>query len=126
MLSSFFIARATTSHNKFTHLLISSYFCSQNIHFCMKKKFSSHIKDMLYVLLLPLLFIAILLSRFFDRMDEKIHLRTILAWIFSPITALYRVTMGSEKDFWQERFVLLIICSFLVIIHFYTDLLINK
>jgi len=40
---------------------------------------------MLYVLLLPLLFIAILLSRFFDKMDEKIHIRTILAWIFSPI-----------------------------------------
>ena len=55
----------------------------------MKKKFSSHIKDMLYVLLLPLLFIGILFSRFFDRMDEKIHIRTILAWIFSPITALY-------------------------------------
>ena len=65
----------------------------------MKKKLSSHIKDMLYVLLLPLLFIAILLSRFFDKMDEKIHLRTILAWIFSPITALYRVAVGSEKDF---------------------------
>ena len=44
---------------------------------------------MLYVLLLPLLFIFILFIRFFDRMDEKIHLRTILAWIFSPITALY-------------------------------------
>lgn len=55
----------------------------------MKKKFSSHIKDMLYVLLLPLLFIGILFSRFFDRMDEKIQIRTILAWIFSPITALY-------------------------------------
>ncbi|WP_315513413.1 hypothetical protein, partial [Capnocytophaga sputigena] len=53
------------------------------------KKFSSHIKDMLYVLLLPLLFIGILFSHFFDRMDEKIHLHTILAWIFSPITALY-------------------------------------
>ena len=55
----------------------------------MKKKFSSHIKDMLYVLLLPLFFIFILFIRFFDKMDEKIHLRTILAWIFSPITALY-------------------------------------
>ena len=55
----------------------------------MKKKRSSHIKDMLYVLLLPLFFIFILFIRFFDRMDEKIHLRTILAWIFSPITALY-------------------------------------
>ena len=55
----------------------------------MKKKFSSHIKDMLYVLLLPLFFIFILFIRFFDRMDEKIHIRTILAWIFSPITALY-------------------------------------
>ena len=55
----------------------------------MKKKLSSHIKDMQYVLLLPLLFIGILFSRFFDKMDEKIHLRTILAWIFSPITALY-------------------------------------
>ena len=55
----------------------------------MKKKLSSHIKDMLYVLLLPLFFIFILFIRFFDRMDEKIHLRTILAWIFSPITALY-------------------------------------
>ena len=44
---------------------------------------------MLYVLLLPLLFIGILLSRFFDKMDEKIHLCTILAWIFSPITVLY-------------------------------------
>ncbi|WP_314764117.1 hypothetical protein [Capnocytophaga sputigena] len=55
----------------------------------MKKKPSSHIKNMLYVLLLPLLFIFILFIRFFDRMDEKIHLRTILAWIFSPITALY-------------------------------------
>ena len=55
----------------------------------MKKKPSSHIKDMLYVLLLPLFFIFILFIRFFDRMDEKIHLRTILAWIFSPITALY-------------------------------------
>ena len=51
----------------------------------MKKKRSSHIKDMLYVLLLPLFFIFILFIRFFDRMDEKIHLRTILAWIFSPI-----------------------------------------
>ena len=92
----------------------------------MKKKLSSHIKDMQYVLLLPLLFIGILFSRFFDKMDEKIHIRTILAWIFSPITALYRGTMGSKKDFWQERFVLLIICLFLVIIHFYADLLINK
>ena len=55
----------------------------------MKKKPSSHIKDMLYVLLLPLFFIFILFIRFFDRMDEKIHIRTILAWIFSPITALY-------------------------------------
>ena len=55
----------------------------------MKKKSSSHIKDMLYVLLLPLFFIFILFIRFFDKMDEKIHLRTILAWIFSPITALY-------------------------------------
>ena len=55
----------------------------------MKKKFSSHIKDMLYVLLLPLFFIFILFIRFFDKMDEKIHIRTILAWIFSPITALY-------------------------------------
>ncbi|WP_311335262.1 hypothetical protein [Capnocytophaga sputigena] len=55
----------------------------------MKKKPSSHIKDMLYVLLLPLFFIFILFIRFFDKMDEKIHLRTILAWIFSPITALY-------------------------------------
>ena len=55
----------------------------------MKKKFSSHIKDMLYVLLLPLFFIFILFIRFFDRVDEKIHIRTILAWIFSPITALY-------------------------------------
>ena len=55
----------------------------------MKKKFSSHIKDMLYVLLLPFLFIAILLSRFFDKMDEKIYIRTIIAWIFSPITAVY-------------------------------------
>ena len=55
----------------------------------MKKKRSSHIKDMLYVLLLPLFFIFILFIRFFDRMDEKIHIRTILAWIFSPITALY-------------------------------------
>ena len=54
---------------------------------------------MLYVLLLPLLFIGILFSRFFDKMDEKIHIRTILAWIFSPITALYRGTMGSKKDF---------------------------
>ena len=44
---------------------------------------------MLYVLLLPLFFIFILFIRFFDKMDEKIHLRTILAWIFSPITALY-------------------------------------
>ncbi|WP_311331271.1 hypothetical protein, partial [Capnocytophaga sputigena] len=57
--------------------------------FSMKKKPSSHIKDMLYVLLLPLFFIFILFIRFFDKMDEKIHLRTILAWIFSPITALY-------------------------------------
>ena len=55
----------------------------------MKKKRSSHIKDMLYVLLLPLFFIFILFIRFFDKMDEKIHIRTILAWIFSPITALY-------------------------------------
>ena len=55
----------------------------------MKKKLSSHIKDMLYVLLLPLFFIFILFIRFFDRMDEKIHIRTILAWIFSPITTLY-------------------------------------
>ena len=55
----------------------------------MKKKLSSHIKDMLYVLLLPLFFIFILFIRFFDRMDEKKHIRTILAWIFSPITALY-------------------------------------
>ena len=55
----------------------------------MKKKPSSHIKDMLYVLLLPLFFIFILFIRFFDKMDEKIHIRTILAWIFSPITALY-------------------------------------
>lgn len=55
----------------------------------MKKKLSSYIKDMLYVLLLPLFFIFILFIRFFDRMDEKIHIRTILAWIFSPITALY-------------------------------------
>jgi len=60
---------------------------------------------MLYVLLLPLLFMGILFSRFFDKMDEKIHIRTILAWIFSPITALYiGGTMGSKKDFWQERF----------------------
>ena len=96
-LSSFFISHTATSHNKFTHFLIhkfanfliSYYFCHQNIHFCMKKKFSSHIKDMLYVLLLPLFFIFILFIRFFDRMDEKIHIRTILAWIFSPITALY-------------------------------------
>jgi len=44
---------------------------------------------MLYVLLLPLLFIGILFSRFSDKMDEKIHIRTILAWIFLPITALY-------------------------------------
>ena len=29
------------------------------------------------------------LVAFFDRMDEKIHIRTILVWIFSPITALY-------------------------------------
>mgnify|MGYP000875460097 CR=1 FL=1 len=55
----------------------------------MKKKRSSHIKDMLYVLLLPLLFMGILFSRFFDKMDEKIHIRTILDWIFSPITVLY-------------------------------------
>ena len=96
-LSSFFISHTATSHNKFTHFLIhkfanfliSYYFCHQNIHFCMKKKCSSHIKDMLYVLLLPLFFIFILFIRFFDRMDEKIHIRTILAWIFSPITALY-------------------------------------
>ena len=96
-LGSFFISHTATSHNKFTHFLIhkfanfliSYYFCHQNIHFCMKKKFSSHIKDMLYVLLLPLFFIFILFIRFFDRMDEKIHIRTILAWIFSPITALY-------------------------------------
>ena len=96
-LSSFFISHTATSHNKFTHFLIhkfanfliSYYFCHQNIHFCMKKKLSSHIKDMLYVLLLPLFFIFILFIRFFDKMDEKIHLRTILAWIFSPITALY-------------------------------------
>lgn len=51
----------------------------------MKKKLSSHIKDMLYVLLFPLFFIFILFIRFFDKMDEKIHIRTILAWIFSPI-----------------------------------------
>ena len=96
-LGSFFISHTATSHNKFTHFLIhkfanfliSYYFCHQNIHFCMKKKFSSHIKDMLYVLLLPLFFIFILFIRFFDRMNEKIHIRTILAWIFSPITALY-------------------------------------
>lgn len=69
---------------------------------------------MLYVLLLPLFFIFILFIRFFDRMDEKIHIRTILAH-YSPI---YRGTMGSKKDFWQERFFLLIICLFLVIIHF--------
>ena len=55
----------------------------------MKKKLSCHIKDMLYVLLLPLFFIFILFIRFFDRMDEKIHIRTILAWIYSPITVLY-------------------------------------
>ena len=97
LLSSFFINHTATSHSKFTHFLIhkfanfliSYYFCHQNIHFSMKKKFSSHIKDMLYVLLLPLFFIFILFIRFFDKMDEKIHLRTILAWIFSPITALY-------------------------------------
>ena len=97
LLSSFFISHTATSHNKFTHFLIhkfanfliSYYFCHQNIHFSMKKKLSSHIKDMLYVLLLLLFFIFILFIRFFDRMDEKIHIRTILAWIFSPITALY-------------------------------------
>ena len=70
----------------------------------MKKKFSSHIKDMLYVLLLPLLFIGILFSRFFDKMDEKIHLRTILAWIFSPITALYiRLRWVVRKIFGRRR-----------------------
>ncbi len=58
----------------------------------MKKKRSSHIKDMLYVLLLPLLFIGILFSRFFDKMDEKIHIRTILAWIFSPYCPIYNVS----------------------------------
>jgi len=51
----------------------------------MKKKFSSHIKDMLYVLLLPLLFIGILFSRFFDKMDEKIHIRTILRGYSRPL-----------------------------------------
>ena len=61
---------------------------------------------MLYVLLLPLLFIAILLSRFFDRMDEKIHIRTILAWIFSPYCPIYRLAMDSEKDFWKETFII--------------------
>ena len=71
----------------------------------MKKKFSSHIKDMLYVLLLPPLFIGILFSRFFDRMDEKIHIRTILAWIFSPITALYiGLRWIVRKIFGRRRF----------------------
>ena len=71
----------------------------------MKKKFSSHIKDMLYVLLLPLLFIAILLSRFFDRMDEKIHICTILAWIFSPIAVLYiGLRWVAKKLFGQSKF----------------------
>ena len=36
------------------------------------------------------------LVAFFDRMDEKIHIRTILAH-YCPI---YRVAVGSEKDFW--------------------------
>ena len=97
LLSSFFINHTATSHSKFTHFLIhkfanfliSYYFWLKNILFSMKKKPSSHIKDMLYVLLLPLFFIFVLFIRFFDKMDEKIHLRTILAWIFSPITALY-------------------------------------
>ena len=64
---------------------------------------------MLYVLLLPLLFIGILFSRFFDRMDEKIHIRTILAWILSPITALYiglrwivRKIFGRRRFFHRE------------------------
>jgi len=71
----------------------------------MKKKFSSHIKDMLYVLLLLLLFIGILFSRFFDRMDEKIHIRTILAWILSPITALYiGLRWIVRKIFGRRRF----------------------
>jgi len=71
----------------------------------MKKKFSSHIKDMLYVLLLPLLFIGILFSRFFDKMDEKIHIRTILAWILSPITALYiGLQWIVRKIFGRRRF----------------------
>ena len=66
----------------------------------MKKKFSSHIKDMLYVLLLPLLFIGILFSRFFDRMDEKIHIRTILA----HYCRIYRTSVDSEKDFRKKAF----------------------
>ncbi|WP_311335383.1 hypothetical protein [Capnocytophaga sputigena] len=83
----------------------------------MKKKLSSHIKDMLYVLLLPFLFIAILLSRFFDKMDEKIHLRTILAWIFSPITALYigvrwvvRKIFGKRTFFIDNLFIFMLTC----------------
>ena len=51
----------------------------------------------------------------YSRMDILTH--------YSPI---YRGTMGSKKDFWQERSVLLIVCLFLVILHFYADLLINK
>ncbi len=78
-------------------------------------------------LLLPLLFIGILFSRFFDKMDEKNtyshYSRMDILTHYSPI---YRGMMDSKKDFWQERFVLLIICLFLVIIHFYADLLINK
>ena len=78
----------------------------------MKKKLSSHIKDMLYVLLLPFLFIAILLSRFFDKMDEKIHLRTILAWIFSPITALYIGLRWIVRKIFGRRHLFLLIINF--------------
>ncbi|WP_314236971.1 hypothetical protein [Capnocytophaga sputigena] len=78
----------------------------------MKKKPSSHIKDMLYVLLLPLFFIFILFIRFFDKMDEKIHLRTILAWIFSPITALYIGLRWIVRKIFGRRHLFLLIINF--------------
>ncbi|WP_297892455.1 hypothetical protein [uncultured Capnocytophaga sp.] len=69
----------------------------------MKKKHSSHIKNMLYVLLLPLLFIGILFSRFFDKMDEKNtsshYSRLDILAHYCPI---YRVAVGSEKTFWTK------------------------
>lgn len=116
---SLFISHTTNSPNKFTHLLIQFLYEKEiflphkgyAICFCYFRCFS----------------LVYCLVAFLIRWMKKIHIRTILAWIFSPITVLYiRGTMDSKKDFWQERFVLLIICLFLVIIHFYADLLINK